>query len=241
MMEGLAYLREMNVASVLLRLTVAMLFGGFIGLERERKRRPAGFRTYMLVCLGAALTMLLSQYESYMVTHAWHETAMEIGLRTDVSRFGAQVINGIGFLGAGTIIVTDRRQIRGLTTAAGLWVTAAMGIAIGAGLLWPAVICFCLILITNYYLHYMTQYVENHTRVVDLYVELEKTQIKTLLAFIKEEGYELLSVERRPEVPLVDGDAALRLNIDQGRKFNHRIIVQDVRALEGIHYVEELG
>ena len=116
-----------------------------------------------------------------------------------------------------------------------------MGIAIGAGLLWPAVICFCLILITNYYLHYMTQYVENHTRVVDLYVELEKTQIKTLLAFIKEEGYELLSVERRPEVPLVDGDAALRLNIDQGRKFNHRIIVQDVRALEGIHYVEELG
>ena len=75
MMEGLAYLREMNVASVLLRLTVAMLFGGFIGLERERKRRPAGFRTYMLVCLGAALTMLLSQYESYMVTHAWHETA----------------------------------------------------------------------------------------------------------------------------------------------------------------------
>ena len=120
MMEGLAYLREMNVASVLLRLTVAMLFGGFIGLERERKRRPAGFRTYMLVCLGAALTMLLSQYESYMVTHAWHETAMEIGLRTDVSRFGAQVINGIGFLGAGTIIVTGKQEVKGLTTAAGL-------------------------------------------------------------------------------------------------------------------------
>ena len=117
MMEGLAYLREMNVASVLLRLTVAMLFGGFIGLERERKRRPAGFRTYMLVCLGAALTMLLSQYESYMVTHAWHETAMEIGLRTDVSRFGAQVINGIGFLGAGTIIVTGKQEVKGLTTA----------------------------------------------------------------------------------------------------------------------------
>ena len=114
MMEGLAYLREMNVASVLLRLTVAMLFGGFIGLERERKRRPAGFRTYMLVCLGAALTMLLSQYESYMVTHAWHETAMEIGLRTDVSRFGAQVINGIGFLGAGTIIVTGKQEVKGL-------------------------------------------------------------------------------------------------------------------------------
>ena len=127
MMEGLAYLREMNVASVLLRLTLAMLFGGFIGLERERKRRPAGFRTYMMVCLGAALTMLLSQYESYMVTHAWHETAMEIGLRTDVSRFGAQVINGIGFLGAGTIIVTGKQEVKGLTTAAGLWASSCMG------------------------------------------------------------------------------------------------------------------
>ena len=133
MMEGLAYLREMNVASVLLRLTLAMLFGGFIGLERERKRRPAGFRTYMMVCLGAALTMLLSQYESYMVTHAWHETAMEIGLRTDVSRFGAQVINGIGFLGAG-IIIYRKHEIHGLTTAAGVWATAGVGMAAGAGM-----------------------------------------------------------------------------------------------------------
>ena len=69
MWEWVDYLREMNLASVLLRLVAAMLFGGFIGLERERKRRPAGFRTYMLVCLGAALTMLLSQYEFYMVTN----------------------------------------------------------------------------------------------------------------------------------------------------------------------------
>ena len=98
MMEGLAYLREMNVASVLLRLTVAMLFGGFIGLERERKRRPAGFRTYMLVCLGAALTMLLSQYEFAMVMGPWNGIAQELGMKTDVSRFGAQVINGVGFL-----------------------------------------------------------------------------------------------------------------------------------------------
>lgn len=149
MMEGLAYLREMNVASVLLRLTVAMLFGGFIGLERERKRRPAGFRTYMLVCLGAALTMLLSQYESYMVTHAWHETAMEIGLRTDVSRFGAQVINGIGFLGAGTIIVTGKQEVKGLTTAAGLWASACMGLAIGAGFYECVLLGFLLILLTN--------------------------------------------------------------------------------------------
>ena len=124
------YLREMNFVSVMFRLILAMVCGGMIGLERGRKRRPAGFRTYMLVCLGAALTMLLSQYESYMVTHAWHETAMEIGLRTDVSRFGAQVINGIGFLGAGTILVTGRQEVKGLTTAAGLWAAAALGLSL---------------------------------------------------------------------------------------------------------------
>lgn len=86
----------------------------------------------MLVCLGAALTMLLSQYEYYMVTHEWAQLASEVGIRTDVSRFGAQVINGIGFLGAGTIIVTGRQEVKGLTTAAGLWASACMGLAIRA-------------------------------------------------------------------------------------------------------------
>ena len=171
MMEGLAYLREMNVASVLLRLTVAMLFGGFIGLERERKRRPAGFRTYMLVCLGAALTMLLSQYESYMVTHAWHETAMEIGLRTDVSRFGAQVINGIGFLGAGTIIVTGKQEVKGLTTAAGLWASACMGLAIGAGFYECVLLGFLLILLTNRLLPFVEDAIIESARNMNIYVE----------------------------------------------------------------------
>ena len=132
-MECLDFLRELNIWSVMLRLTVAMAFGGLIGMERGKKRRAAGFRTYMLVCLGAALTMLLSQYEYGMLTSAWSQTASQLGIRTDVSRFGAQVINGIGFLGAGTIIVTGRQEVKGLTTAAGLWASACMGLAIGAG------------------------------------------------------------------------------------------------------------
>ena len=121
MTETIAYLREFHFASVVLRLALAMLLGGCIGLERERKRRPAGFRTYMLVCLGATLTVLLSLYEFTMVTGPWSDICAEIGIKTDVSRFGAQVINGIGFLGAGTILVTGRQQVKGLTTAAGLW------------------------------------------------------------------------------------------------------------------------
>ena len=130
MTETIAYLREFHFASVVLRLALAMLLGGCIGLERERKRRPAGFRTYMLVCLGATLTVLLSLYEFTMVTGPWSDICAEIGIKTDVSRFGAQVINGIGFLGAGTILVTGRQQVKGLTTAAGLWASACTGLAV---------------------------------------------------------------------------------------------------------------
>ena len=126
--ELLHYLRGWNTASVILRLAVAMLCGGLIGIERASKRRAAGFRTYMVVCLGATLAMLLNQYIDDMLVHAW-----QISQTTDAARLGAQVINGIGFLGAGTIILTGSQQVKGLTTAAGLWASACMGLAIGAG------------------------------------------------------------------------------------------------------------
>ena len=127
MIQGLDFLREMSFLSVCLRLALAMLCGGVIGINRERMRRPkglAGFRTYMMVSLGAALTTLLSQYEYTMLTTQWAQLSTEIGITTDVSRFGAQVINGIGFLGVGTILVTKDNQVKGLTTAAGLWASA---------------------------------------------------------------------------------------------------------------------
>ena len=117
---------ELGPATVLLRLCLALFCGGIIGLERARKHRSAGFRTYMLVCLGSTLTMLLGQYESCLVTVSGMGTS-------DVSRLGAQVINGIGFIATGTILVTDRREVKGLTTASALWASACMGLAIGAG------------------------------------------------------------------------------------------------------------
>ena len=133
MLQALDFLREMTFLSVALRLMMAMFCGGLIGLNRERMRRPkglAGFRTYMMVSVGAALTMLLSQYEYTMVTTQWATIAGKVGITTDVSRFGAQVINGIGFLGAGTILVTKDNQVKGLTTAAGLWASACLGLSI---------------------------------------------------------------------------------------------------------------
>jgi len=152
MLASLDFLRELNIWSVILRLLLAVFVGGLIGLERTRKRRPAGFRTYTLVCLGSALTMLLSQYEYYMLTEVWVEDALKIGITTDVSRFGAQAINGIGFLGAGTILVTGRKEVKGMTTAACLWASACVGLAIGAGFYECVVLSVLIIFLTVYIL-----------------------------------------------------------------------------------------
>jgi len=114
-------LREITYTAILLRILCALLVGGILGIERGRKNRPAGLRTYMLVCVGSCLIMLTNQY-----------VYQSIGTGDPV-RLGAQVVSGIGFLGAGTIIVTKRNQIKGLTTAAGLWAAAAVGLALGIG------------------------------------------------------------------------------------------------------------
>ena len=112
-------LREVTYLAVILRILFAVIFGGAVGLERGMKNRPAGLRTYMLVCVGSCLIMLTNQY-LFQVTGAG-----------DPMRLGAQVVSGIGFLGAGTIIVTKHNQIKGLTTAAGLWASAGVGLALG--------------------------------------------------------------------------------------------------------------
>jgi len=126
-------LRDLNLVSILLRFALAAMCSGLIGLERGRKQHAAGLRTHLLVCIGAAAVMMTSQYLS-----VYYGTG-------DPARLGAQVISGIGFLGAGTIIVTGRSQVRGLTTAAGLWASACMGLAIGSGF-YEGAIMMCILL-----------------------------------------------------------------------------------------------
>jgi len=119
-MGGALVFRELTLFSVVVRCLAAVLLGGVIGLERGLKNRAAGFRTYMLVCLGSCIVMVTNQY-----IHQIYGTG-------DPVRMGAQVISGIGFLGAGTIF-TSHKKIAGLTTAASLWNTACLGIATGYG------------------------------------------------------------------------------------------------------------
>ena len=129
-------LRTVTLLSVTVRMVLAVLCGGIIGVEREYKRRPAGFRTHILICLGAAMTTMTSQF-LYLNLHYY----------TDMARLGAQVVAGMGFIGAGTIIVTRRQRVKGLTTAAGLWTSAIVGLALGGGFYEGAIFATALILL----------------------------------------------------------------------------------------------
>ncbi len=138
MLPFLDGLRDINFFSVLVRMLAAVFCSAVIGLERSIKNRPAGFRTHILVCVGAATASLTGHY-LYLVTR----------LPTDMTRIGAQVITGLGFIGAGTIIVTRRHTVKGLTTAAGLWATGVIGLAVGSGFYEGAVIGTILVLIAE--------------------------------------------------------------------------------------------
>ncbi len=194
------YFREMNIWALIMKLLLAVFFGGLIGLERGQKHRAAGSRTYMLVGIGAVLTMMLSQYESYLLTNNWAEISAAIGIKTDVSRFGAQVINGIGFLGAGTIIVTGRQEVKGLTTAAGLWASACMGLAIGAGFFECAIIGFALIIVTTTLFNKIGAWIVANARNMDLYVEFaEMENLGEIINTIKGMDIQIFDVDIQRE------------------------------------------
>ncbi|GAA3410911.1 MgtC/SapB family protein [Paenibacillus hodogayensis] len=136
---------ELSSLHMTLRLVLALAFGGLVGFEREQNNHPAGFRTHILVCLGSCLIMLLSMY-------GFGQFASETSVRLDPARLAAQVITGIGFLGAGTIIFNGN-SISGLTTAASLWVVAAIGLATGAGFYYSATITTLFVLLSLWILN----------------------------------------------------------------------------------------
>jgi len=142
----------MMTQDFIIRIFVAALLGGVIGLEREYRDKSAGFRTHFLVALGSALFMIVSQFG--FQTAIEHTSAVD--LRLDPSRVAAQVVSGIGFIGAGTIML-HKNSIRGLTTAAGIWVTAAIGLACGGGMYVLSIVATLLVLAGlegfNFFLH----------------------------------------------------------------------------------------
>ncbi len=168
------YMREIHIVTVLVRLVLAMVFGGIIGIERGRQGRAAGMRTHILVCLGATLTALIGFYASEV-----------LDMNNDPLRVAAQVISGIGFLGVGTILIKGRFQIVGLTTAAGLWCATAIGVALGAGFYEGAIIAFLCAVLTTTIVHRLEYRINKRYSRFGIYVEINNDHsVRKTLDFI---------------------------------------------------------
>lgn len=202
-----------RLVEVAIKLVLALICGGVLGLERGRKKRPAGFRTYMLVCIGATLVMMTNEYIS-----ALYQTG-------DPSRMGAQVISGIGFLGAGTIITTGHNRVKGLTTAAGLWASACVGLAIGIGFYEGAILGTVMIFFA----------------MVTMYVEFDRiSSLKNVTAFLKEKGIKISDIETEEGEMSEAANAAAIMTLRLPNNNMRLMLGYMLSAIEGVTYVEEL-
>jgi len=222
-------LREVTYLAVALRIVAALVIGGLLGLERGLKNRAAGMRTYMLVCVGACIIMLTNQY-LYQVTGSG-----------DPVRMGAQVVSGIGFLGAGTIIVTRRSQIKGLTTAAGLWSSAGVGLALGVGFYEAAVIGGVAIFVIMTLLQRMDDRMHRKNRVMEIYLELSNdTSLGDFLRQVRDLNVEVSSVQREQDADSDTGVRAYIALIKTRSRRAHGELLNDLQEITGVVYLEEL-
>ncbi len=233
MKEILELLDSFGPISIAVRLALAVICGGIIGLEREHKRRAAGFRTHILVCIGSAMTPLLGQYLLTL------QSASPDNFVADPLRIAAQVIAGMGFIGAGTIIVTKRRQVKGLTTAAGLWTAAIVGLAAGAGCYIEAVLACVLILFSETVFFKLEYYLIAGSRILNIYVDLaDKRELYAVITHIKERGVDILDSEigKNAESDRISAIFTLRFP----RRSNREEILREITMLESVKQVEEL-
>lgn len=226
----LDYLRDLTLISVIVRLTMATLFGGIIGLERGMKNRAAGFKTHILVCIGSALAMLTNQYIAAFISPS-----------SDPTRLGAQVISGIGFLGAGTILITGKQQVKGLTTAAGLWASACMGLAIGVGFYEGAIIGCIFIYGVLTVLNKFDRYIVSKSKYIDLYIELESSKYyRNLLDYLRSEDLKVIYMETDKSNPLSSEVLGCFITVQQNEKKEHFHLIQLLNQMNGVNFVEEV-
>ncbi len=223
-------LRELTVLSVSVRMVLAVICGGIIGIEREFKRRPAGFRTHILICLGAAMTTLTSQY-----------LYLYMGLYTDMARLGAQVVAGIGFIGAGTIIVTRRQRVKGLTTAAGLWAAAIIGLALGGGFYEGGLFATLLILIAELFFSRVEYRMLKNAPEVNLYVEYNDNRtMDVLLQEFREHGLKILNMGIIHSKSNEEHNACAIFTLRLHKGLDVEQLQQGIQATAGVVSVREL-
>lgn len=237
------YLRQFNFVTVALRLALAMAAGGAVGYGRARKQRNAGLRTYMLVCVGAALTILISMYEYEMLYNgpwAWIDEIMEI--RFDASRFAAQVITGVGFLAAGTIIAVAHQQVSGLTSAIGLFVAACFGIAAGAGFYELVIVSVILVIIAMEIMQPVEVNFKRRLRNITLCVEFDApSDVVTISEALTERGARIYDIDIERTEREGDRYPSAIFSLKLGReKASHSEVLSSVAEMSCVYSVQEL-
>lgn len=224
------YLQSTDSIAVAIRLVIATVFGGLVGWERIIKHHSAGIKTHALVSLGSASATALNIY-----------LAMIPGLNADASRIPAGVVSGIGFLGAGTILVTGRKQIKGLSTAATVWVTSCMGMAIGAGYLEIGFVCLIMVGFSNILLKQLSNKVEGYSKFMNIYIEVNKNRgVNKLRNLLSDNGFSIISMTKSKEKTLQSSDTGLILDLDLGRNKSHDEVLNVLSNEEFVNYVEEV-
>ena len=228
-LDMIRFTKEFNMWGAVLRMLFAVICGGLIGIEREHKRRPAGFRTHILICLGASMTTLTSQY-----------IYLQLDMFTDLTRLGARVIAGIGFIGAGTIIVTKRRQVKGLTTAAGLWASAIVGLAVGAGYFEAALIATAMILLVELVLSRFEWFLMSTARDIHLYVEYkENNSLELIDEYLRNRGILVSDLHITKSAGNQKLPCAI-YSLQLPRKMTHDRVMTALTEIAGVVSVEEL-
>ena len=223
-------LRDVTVLSITVRMALAVICGGIIGIEREYKRRPAGFRTHILICLGATMTTLTSQF-LYLNMHYY----------TDMARLGAQVVAGMGFIGAGTIIVTRRQRVKGLTTAAGLWTAAIVGLALGGGFYEGGIAATVLILLAELLFSKLEYYILHNAPEMNVYLEYAgRDCLDRVLQVFQDQGAKVLDMEITRSDVSEHHNACALFNLRLSKHGSADGLLSALYHMEGVVSAEEL-
>ena len=218
-----------NSIAIIGRLALAIVTGTVIGIDRGLKRRGAGIKTHSLVCLGSTLVMLTSEY-----------MAMNFDQKADLARLGAQVISGVGFLGVGTILVTEKQRIKGLTTAAGVWTCACVGLAIGIGFVEGAIYTLIFIVVALRLLNRIDIFLQKHAKIFDLYLEMDNG--KSVGMFLQEMRKKQIRAEAiettKTKVPGSFSSIVVTIWVEHYKM--RAELIDEIRNLDYVHYVEEM-
>ena len=222
---------DIGSKEIAIRLLLALIIGGIIGLEREKIRQFAGFRTHILIAIGSCIVSITSIqlfFDYNLYTNA------------DPARMPAQVLSGIGFLGAGTIMVVGKNEVKGLTTAAGLWACACMGLAVGIGFYEGAILSCIFLYAVVTVLHRWDVHSRMHTRVLDIYVELEEVVgIANFMKVVKSDGTKITNVEVRKLDKLDSHTIAFSMTLTLAEKRDHNEYMMQLNNIDGVCCLKE--